>query len=70
MYKVVYSFADMQDDNYIYSVGDDYPRKGYIPTPERVEELAGGANKIGRPLIDEVKVEPAPKPKTRKKKDN
>lgn len=49
--KVVYKFADLVDGNHIYEVGDKYPRDGYKPTKERVEELKGSDNKIGKPLI-------------------
>lgn len=61
--KVVYKFADLIDGNYIYEVGDKYPRNGYKPTKERVEELKGSDNKIGKPLIvaepeDVIKAEP------------
>lgn len=62
--KVVYKFADLLDGNHIYEVGDNYPRDGYKPTKERVEELKGSDNKIGKPLIvaeaDEV-IEAEPK---------
>lgn len=49
--KVVYKFVDLVDGNHIYEVGDNYPRDGYKPTKERVEELKGSDNKIGKPLI-------------------
>lgn len=64
MYKVVVRFADLRDNNYIYEVGDDYPRKGSEPTLERIRELASDKNKIGVPLIEEVE---KPKPKRKKK---
>ena len=65
MYKVIERFMDLQDDNYIYEVGDAYPREGSGPTLERIRELASNSNKIGKPLIEEV----AEKPKrTRRKK--
>lgn len=51
MYEVVYRFADLKDDSYIYEVGDKYPREGYEPTSERIGELSGTDNKIGKPLI-------------------
>ena len=66
MYKVIERFMDLQDDNYIYEVGDAYPREGADPTLERNRELASTSTKIGQPLIEEI----AGKPKrTRKKKD-
>ena len=64
MYKVVVRFADLRDNNYIYEVGDDYPKKGSEPTLERIRELASDKNKIGVPLIEEVE---KPKPKRKKK---
>ena len=83
MFKVISAFADLQDDSFAYYVGDKYPRDGYAPTPERVKELSGDKNKLGKVLIEavaeakeepeEVPVEkpeeaPAEKPKTKKKK--
>ena len=50
-YKVIKQFADLQDDNYIYSPGDTFPREGVIVKKERYEELASSSNKIGKPLI-------------------
>lgn len=49
--KVLYKFADLKDKGHVYNVGDNYPRAGYKPTKERVEELKGSDNKIGKPLI-------------------
>ena len=54
MYKVIERFMDLQDDNYIYEVGDAYPREGADPTLERIRELASNSNKIGKPLIEEI----------------
>ena len=65
MYRVIEKFADLQDANTIYEVGDTYPRKGSNPSAERIKALAGSGNKIGRPLI--VAVEEKPKPQRRKK---
>ena len=50
MYKVIERFMDLQDDNYIYEVGDAYPREGADPTLERIRELASNSNKIGKSL--------------------
>ena len=83
MYKVIYRFADLQDKNHIYNVGDAYPREGSEPSEKRIDELAGKNNKIGKPLIEKVIVKKAivedikeepideeePKPKKRKKAD-
>lgn len=74
MYEVIYKFADMLDNNHVYEVGNTYPRDGYGPTEERIKELAGASNKIGKPLIREIAVkeepvEEEPKPKKRKKVD-
>lgn len=56
----------MQDNNFAYNVGDEYPRKGVSVLPSRIKELAGGNNRQGCPLIEEIlEVEEAPKKKTK-----
>ena len=64
MYKVIHEFADMQDGNHVYAVGDAYPKEGSKPSDKRVAELASNNNKIGQPLIELVDE----KPKTKKRK--
>ena len=51
MYKVIYKFADLQDKNHVYEVGDVFPREGKEVTDERIAELASVNNKIGKTLI-------------------
>ena len=66
MYKVIKSFTDLQDNNYVYYVGDTFPHNGVEVGAERVAELSSDKNLQGVPLIEEI----AEKPKrTRKKKD-
>lgn len=48
---VVEVFTDLQDSNYHYKVGDEYPRTGYKPSAKRIDELSGISNKRGKPLI-------------------
>jgi hypothetical protein len=55
MYKVVKLFTDLQDNNYRYEVGDEYPRLGLKPSIARIAELSGSNNKQGKPLIEEIK---------------
>lgn len=55
MYTVLITFGDMQDSGHIYHVGDSYPREGYAPEKERIEELTGRENAFGQPIIAEVK---------------
>ncbi|MBR1751846.1 MAG: hypothetical protein IJ740_13430 [Ruminococcus sp.] len=85
-YEVIKLFTDLKDNNYLYNVGDTYPREGYKPTNERIDELLGSGNKQGTPLIkarqetaesvtegidDKAEGEPETKPKkTRKKAEN
>ena len=52
MYRAVEQFADLQDDKYIYEIGMIYPRKGLNPSDERIKELAGSENKVGKPVIE------------------
>nr|DAG28527.1 MAG TPA: hypothetical protein [Caudoviricetes sp.] len=57
MYKVIKYFTDLQDNNFIYNVGDTYPRKGFEVLPSRIKELSGKKNKQGTPLIEKVSEE-------------
>ena len=69
MYKVIKHFTDMQDNNFAYQVGDEYPRKGMSVLPSRIKELAGSKNRQGCPLIEEIPdVEEAPEKKTKSTK--
>lgn len=57
-YIVIHSFKDLQDDNYIYQVGDFYPRKDIKEiSDKRIEELSGVNNKIGKSLIKAIEIE-------------
>ncbi len=47
LYEVIVRFKDGQDDEYLYQVGDVYPRVGYTPTDERVNEVASTDNRRG-----------------------
>ena len=51
MYKVIAYFTDLQDNDFKYLPGMEYPRKGYTPSPERIRELATAENQRGVPLI-------------------
>ena len=64
MYKVIESFTDLQDNNYVYYVGDTFPRNGVEVGAERISELASDKNLQGVPLIEEI----AGKPKRARKK--
>ena len=57
MFKVVETFVDLQDKNFKYEVGDEYPRLGLKPSLARITELSSSDNKRGLPLIEEVKEE-------------
>lgn len=53
-YTVLSEFADLQDEKHVYGIGDVYPREGYTPTAERVDELCTGKNLLHKPLIQKV----------------
>lgn len=65
MYKVIESFTDLQDNNYVYYVGDTFPRNGVEVGAERIAELASDKNRRGFPLIEEIVEKPK---RTRKQK--
>ena len=44
----------MQDNNFAYQAGDEYPRKGMSVLPSRIRELATDKNRQGVPLIEEI----------------
>lgn len=64
-YRVLALFDDLQDKvptpygymSWRYYPGDAYPRKGAEPLPERIDELSGSRNALGKPLIEAVAVE-------------
>lgn len=51
MYKVIKSFSDLQDNGFVYEVGDVFPRLGKEITQERADELASKNNKRKEALI-------------------
>lgn len=61
MYKVIKLFADLQDNNHVYNIGDVFPRSGVEVTEERLAELASSNNKQGVPLIEKVEDAETPK---------
>lgn len=80
MYKVLEYFTDLKDNSYAYNVGDTYPRNGYTPTPERIEELSSDKNVRKHAIIEAATVatvaaedtaegKPEEKPKKRGKRD-
>lgn len=50
-YKVIHRFADLQDFNHLYNVGDLFPRIGMKVSQSRIDELASSKNKLKTPLI-------------------
>ena len=53
-YVALERFADLQDGNHIYEAGESYPRPGFNAAQQRIDELAGSDNRMGRPLIADV----------------
>lgn len=57
MYKVIVRFKDLQDsEGHIYEVGDTFPRSDMEVDDKRIAELIGNKNKLGKPIIEKVKV--------------
>jgi hypothetical protein len=57
MYKVIAPFFDLQDANREYREGDAFPREGLTVSAERLAELATGNNRLGHPVIKEIKAQ-------------
>ena len=53
-YKVIHPFTDLQDNNYLYKVGDSFPHLGFSVTDARLRQLSGTNNKRGKALIEFV----------------
>lgn len=62
MYITIKLFTDLQDDNWLYNIGDVYPRKGLDVTESRIKELSSAENRQGKPLIKLIE-EPKEEPK-------
>lgn len=54
MYEVIRDFTDLQDNEYLYTVGDIFPRDGLEVSEERIKELSSSQNLQKRPLIKKV----------------
>lgn len=73
MYRVIWYFEDLQDNEHAYNVGDNFPRVGLSVSEERLAELASDKNRQCRPLIvklDEEVQEEKPKRGRKKKIEN
>lgn len=54
-YKVIHSFKDKEDNNKVYSAGDEYPRGKHKPSKKRIEELTKKHPDHKVAFIEEVK---------------
>ena len=52
MYVVICDFCDLQDENYLYRAGDEFPRPSKQVDEMRIGELASGRNRLGVALIE------------------
>lgn len=55
MYKVLHPFTD-KENKHVYHVGDVFPVGKRKISDDRIAELTGSSNALGKPLIYEVKV--------------
>ena len=56
-YIAIERFKDLNDNKYLYDVGDKFPRKGKRVSKARLAELSGNENRRGRAVIKEVEEE-------------
>ncbi|MGM7689767.1 Rho termination factor N-terminal domain-containing protein [Staphylococcus felis] len=56
LYRVITRFKDADDDNYLYEVGDLYPREGYYPTEKRIVELSTTNNRRNVVGIESIRL--------------
>lgn len=55
MYKVIHDFIDK--DGIFYNIGEFYPFFAIEVDEKHIEYLSGTKNKVGKPLIEEIKTE-------------
>lgn len=71
MFKVIKAFADKEDNNKVYGVGDTYPRPDYEPSVDRIAFLMSNNTALGEPVIasiEEDNVEVPKRTSTRKRR--
>lgn len=56
-YKVLHSFIDTEDSDYVYKENRKFPRGNKKVDKLRVEELLTANNAFGQPLIEELEDE-------------
>lgn len=57
-YIVIESFKDLHDNNKVYKKGEHYPKPSNKKvSKKRIDELSTDKNKIGAPVIEEIKRE-------------
>lgn len=57
-YKVIEDFTDLQDNNKVYYEGESFPKPANKKvSKKRIEELLSVKNKLGKPVIKEIKEE-------------
>lgn len=66
MYRVINNFRDLKDRQYLYRVGDEYPRPGRSASEDRIKALLTGDNKAKKPLIEEIVEKPVEKKPAKK----
>ena len=59
-YLVIVPFTDLQDNDFQYRVGDEYPRSGLEVSNERLEELSTKNNRRGIQIIAPVEATEKP----------
>ena len=57
-YRVIKGFYDLEDPEgqsyHLYDKGDEYPRDGLNPSPERIAFLMSDSTRLLEPVIEEV----------------
>ena len=70
MYRVIKTFADLQDGKRLYQAGDTFPRPGLTVTDKRLQALASSDNAAHMALIEYVPDEPVRRRKRRVNADD
>ncbi|OME59479.1 hypothetical protein [Paenibacillus odorifer] len=54
MYRVIRKFKDLKHDEYVYQIGDMYPKEGIDVSKARLKELSTTKNKYKKIYIEEI----------------
>jgi len=65
-YKVINRFTDVEDNNTVYEIGDEFPKGNFKPTKKRIDDLSKVHPRYKYIFIEEEKQKSKSKPAANK----